>query len=133
MTLLHLTFSKRCFYNFSQPLILDNINRHQFVGRVGEFSVWESVGILCLTFCHFTYLADPLSLDCELLRLLFELDLDCDLSADLDFFFFFFRRLLACDAVGDEAGIDDFGFSKPSFPEVSENCRPCPAHFAPRL
>lgn len=88
---------------------------------------WYSMSI----FGYSTHLADPLSLDWELDRLLFELERDCDLSADFDFFFF--RRLLACDAVGEDAGIDDFGFSKPSFPAVSENGRPWPDHLAPRL
>lgn len=80
-----------------------------------------------------TYLAEPLSLEAELLRLLFELDLDCDLSADFDFFFVFCFRLLACEAVGDDAGTADFGFSNPSLPAVSENGRVPPAHFPPRL
>ena len=86
---------------------------------------------------HDTNLAEQLSLDDELLRLL--PDDDRDLSTDFDFFFFLSCFSLDCDVewVGEEAGMDDdvLGFSKPSLLELSVGyILGVPGvHLAPRL
>ena len=136
-----------CLHAKQTSAVTVTVNNFPLVSRFCQHFVCCSPVRLDVTMCSIatnlkpyrwrldTYLADPLSLEEELLRLL--RDDDRDWSTDFDFFFRC-RFSLDCEVecVGEEAGIEEvFGFSNPSLLDESVyggRAVP-PVHFPPWL